>query len=793
MDIFINLDFDRFYNHFNEKISFREIFHWLNKSHPGITFLQETHSIDEDETVWPTEWGGPIYFSNGSSQSRGVAILIPGTLSLDFKVVNETKDNEGRLLIVDCLLEDLKLTFINLYAPTKDHTVDQICFLTELNKILETNTSKNLIIGGDFNTQLNIIMDKKGGRKENQSRYSKYLESLMDEYRLIDIWRLRNPNKLRFTWREKTRGGFVQSRLDFFLVDESITYLIKDCFIKPGNKSDHSLVGIIFEICNTQKRGPGYWKFNNKLLVDRSYVSMVRKEIEAIKTEVIENKNTHWDYLKCKIRTITISYSKRIAKEKAKKETEMKQKLESLEIEISRNSEKINDYYQIKGIWEQMQSEKTEGVILRSRAKWTEHGEKNTRYFLNLEKRNYNIKHIKKLINNNGKEVIDPINILTEQSKFYNNFYSTRNLRHASEDSYLNNCHVPQLNTIEQSICDQNINIEEIAKALSELPNDKTPGCDGFTTNFYKFFWPDLKNLLIDTYRYTFTNGSLSNDQKRGIINIIPKEGKDLRYLRNWRPLSLFNTDYKILTKTLSNRLQSEQVGYIKGRYMGENIRLIKDLMTYTDNKSLPGYLLLIDFEKAFDSIEWPFLLECLECYNFGTKFQRWIQILYTDIQACVSNNGYLSQYFKLSRGIRQGCPISALLFILVAEILAEKVRDNKSIKGISINHEECKLCQLADDTTLFLSDTKAITQAISTLERFQCYSGLKINKEKTVIIPLGINRKKVIKLSKELQKLTINYNAFKTLGIWFSSDEEEMVKLNFENRIKKIENLLNI
>ena len=85
------------------------------------------------------------------------------------------------------------------------------------------------------------------------------------------------------------------------------------------------------------------------------------------------------------------------------------------------------------------------------------------------------------------------------------------------------------------------------------------------------------------------------------------------------------------------------------------------------------------------------------------------------------------------------------------------------------------------------------LRQLRSTLERFHCYSGLKINKEKTIIIPLGINRKKVIKLPKELQKLTVNYNAFKTLGIWFSSDEEKMVKLNFENRIKKIENLLNI
>ena len=105
------------------------------------------------------------------------------------------------------------------------------------------------------------------------------------------------------------------------------------------------------------------------------------------------------------------------------------------------------------------------------------------------------------------------------------------------------------------------------------------------------------------------------------MINIIPKQGKDLRYLQNWRPVSLLNSDYKILTKILSNKLhkvlpkliQPDQVGYVKGRYMGQTISAINDIMTYTNKKNIPGYLLLVDSEKAFDSIEWPFMLKCLD------------------------------------------------------------------------------------------------------------------------------------------------------------------------------------
>ena len=198
------------------------------------------------------------------------------------------------------------MTLVNVYAPTKDHLENQITFLSELNKILEANTSNNLIIGGVFNTQLNIKIDKKDGKIENQSRYSRYLQSSMEEYKLIDIWRLRNPNDLKFTRHEKTRGGLVQSRLDYFLIAESLTYLIKKCVFKPGNKSDHSLIQISTEILSTQKRGPF------KLLLDRLYISMIKSQLDDIKTHVeMENKNTLWDFVKCQIRSVTIAYSKK--------------------------------------------------------------------------------------------------------------------------------------------------------------------------------------------------------------------------------------------------------------------------------------------------------------------------------------------------------------------------------------------------------------------------------------------------------------------------------------------------
>ena len=171
---------------------------------------------------------------------------------------------------------------------------------------------------------------------------------------------------------------------------------------------------------------------------------------------------------------------------------------------------------------------------------------------------------------------------------------------------------------------------------MRNLSNNKSPGCDGFPSDFYKFFWIDVRELVFDSFLYTYDSKRLSIDQRRGILSIIPKKDKDIRYLKNWRPLSLLNTDYKILTKVLANRLQQvldeivshDQTGYIKNRFIGENIRTIADIIEYTNHNEKSGLIVLLDFEKAFDTINWNFLQNTLCAFHFGNTFCNWIKIL---------------------------------------------------------------------------------------------------------------------------------------------------------------------
>ena len=130
--------------------------------------------------------------------------------------------------------------------------------------------------------------------------------------------------------------------------------------------------------------------------------------------------------------------------------------------------------------------------------------------------------------------------------------------------------------------------------------------------------------------------------------------------------------------------------------------------MDFTAKENIPGLLLFIDFQKAFDSVEWEFLIESLKKFNFGRDFLQWVKTFYNSIQSCVINNGVSSNFFTLERGVRQGDPLSPYLFIIAVETLAIAIRQKESIKGITIGTEETKLLQFADDTTAVLADTSS-------------------------------------------------------------------------------------
>ena len=195
--------------------------------------------------------------------------------------------------------------------------------------------------------------------------------------------------------------------------------------------------------------------------------------------------------------------------------------------------------------------------------------------------------------------------------------------------------------------------------------------------------------------------------------------------------------------------------------------------------------------EKAFDTLEWSFIEKTLNYYNFGDSLILWIKLFYTDISSSIQNNGWSSDFFTLSRGVRQGCPLSPYLFILCAEILGAAVRRDTLIRGIQISDNECKMSQYADDTTLILDGARSsIERSFVLLNIFAKLSGLKVNYEKTEALWIGSFKNRTNKLAIN-QNIRWSTGKIKSLGVWFSSSKEEAVVLNYQEKKEKVSKIL--
>ena len=191
----------------------------------------------------------------------------------------------------------------------------------------------------------------------------------------------------------------------------------------------------------------------------------------------------------------------------------------------------------------------------------------------------------------------------------------------------------------------------------------------------------------------------------------------------------------------------------------------------------------MVDFEKAFDSLEWDFLIQALYKFNFGESFIKWVKTLYHNISSCIINSGITSPYFSLHRGTRQGDPLSGYLFIIALELLAQVIREDNQIQGIPIGDKTIKLTMYVDDITLFVSDTASGDRIFNILHEFSLASGLKANVDKTEGMWIG-------------EAKTCAYTPFgikwpktpiKILGIYFSHNSKAADNFNFITKLDKL------
>ena len=564
----------------------RGIFSYLKDEKAAFYFLQETYSEKEDETVWKKEWGGDIIFSHVSNRSRGVCILIDP--SENIKSEHSFKDSNGRIVLTTIEFNGFKLSLCNIYAH--NNLTEQIVFIQELNGFLmDKSEITSLIVGGDWNCTL-AKMDKSGGSKWKAMNSRNGILMMMEMFDLIDVQRKCHPNLQKFSYFSKALG--VRSRIDYFLITENLKTYVKTSDIRPSIAPDHSMILLVLSLPEPSPRGPGFWKFNIVLLEDDEYKEMIRELYPSPrkKHSSTQDKQLFWELTKMEIRTATISFSKGRAKTTDTGENEIKRLLAELDSIIC-NSDNLqgievelknydNFKRELEGIYDRR-------VVQRCFDQSAEQGERPTKYFFNLERKIYNKKVISKLETENGTPITGKDQILTEIEHYYQNLYSSESMATLSEfHQFTRNIEIPKLTEENRTELEGPFTLE-CKEALASFRNGKSPGEDGFTVEFYTEFFDILGIDLVESLKSAYEKGHLSISQRRGVITLLPKEGSPLIELKNWRPITLLNVDYKIASKAIARRIEpmlprlihGDQTGFIKGRYIGENIRLINDLM----------------------------------------------------------------------------------------------------------------------------------------------------------------------------------------------------------------------
>ena len=240
----------------------------------------------------------------------------------------------------------------------------------------------------------------------------------------------------------------------------------------------------------------------------------------------------------------------------------------------------------------------------------------------------------------------------------------------------------------------------------------------------------------------------LAVSQRLSYITLLCKDSNNASDMKNWRPISPLNYDYKIISKSLTNRLSTvmetlvheDQTCAVKGRSIFDNVHLLRNVIDFVDQKNLPCIFLNLDQEKAFDHVSYDFLYKCLEVYGFGSNFIRWIKILYTNISSSVLVNQFISEPLNILRGVRQGCALSPLLYVSCIEPFANQVRLDPNIRGPNVPapSDTVKIVYYADAGTGILSDLQSVKNLLEKSKLFGRASGAKLNVIKTRAVFLG-------------------------------------------------------
>ena len=725
----------------------RQLINKIYKSHNItnnlIVALQETHLETANLKYL---WRGNNIFTPGNGHQGGCITLLSENIEIIDQVNIGNEAHIAKVNIVDSTKSDLAI-IINLHAPCahNQHKIDFFRQIREKIDFFQENEVDDLkiIMLGDFN-----CVNRKNERintafSKAEQRISAEINDIFNDLMLTNCWEYRHTD---MTWRH----GDKMSRIDRIYWSQNIVHDKRSTVTDwTYTESDHAAV--VVNLSNNGKIGlkPKVTRLDTRFMqstkLKHEFLKGIKERCEQL-NDTGMNPHQRLEFLKMSIRSLALEIA---ANEKKHVEEEMKnlkkeidfwQKAYENDTSGQFTSIAVTNLNELMSRRDKILNDRGEYLSQRIKTKWYQEGEKSTKYFLNLQRAKSRKTEMSELIID-GQSITDNEKIKENVESFYKKLYEKGDSRLVNEGKIENFLtYIERLDQNEINILDKKITEIDVLETLKNC-SDSAPGPDGIPYSIIKLTWHYFGKLLIDLWEYALITGSLTHSHRSSYLRLIPKEGKDPRNLKNWRPITLSNCDFKLISKTLAKKLTSvvkDQIGptqtaYIQGRQITDNLHL---MLHTIENSTKNNMVVSLDAEKAFDSVEHWFIKAILK--KLGLEhFINLFNLMYKDQMVDIILNNDKAGSYSIRNGVKQGDALSCILFIMCMEPLIKNILNDESIKPIT--SEIPKVVAYADDIScLVMPEKESLNGVFKQYERLTEVSGLKLNADKTEIIAKG-------------------------------------------------------
>ena len=710
-----------------------------HKTHMNIAKAQRLHLI----IAYGTISGGRTY--------GGTAIIIPfEAIELDQgESLDDARDRitrskhnlaNGRAVSANIILEGSKRKLLSAYAPSNPTTeYSRTHFFSALGKM----TNKRTYMGIDANCIHDLILDdKREGTNPRNNEGILKLEELLEENHLVDVARAflgtSPPSAIFLTSDHVTAGGKrCQARLDRIYVpdDPHLEWSHSHCddfFPHPKSRVEYDHIAIHIRTRTfTTEKGNDLNYINEAVFTSPLFLSRVQAMISstlASPERPSEDIRETWEEIKTRARKMCFSESLRLKYVQSQELKIKKRLLRTLRLRASTGDP--SSIAQADDLQTDIQTssrkERTLHDTLEKEAysAGKHHDVCSAEFFRRWDPSKASLAP-SKIKEADWSDPSNPIfsgASLTDQKEVlagFTSFYTSLFEKKDSCPTASAKCRA-HLKTGRRvlpptaAICDAPITLGEIRTILESLSSGKSPGPDRLPNTFYRTFAAAIAPILVEVFNTSREKGSLPDSCLQGLISVLYKK-KDRDDPRNYRPITLLNCDYKILTRLLATRMNTavlqfvsaEQNGFVPGGFIAENIMLLKSLQAYVESEDEEALFIFQDMEKAFDRVSWDYLNASLSDLGFGKGFTDYISLFYSHAKPPsrqVTINGFLGPSFPLNSGVAQGCSLSPVLFLVITEALTRMIMDDPRIRGIEIGGKNYKISQYADDATYIAS-----------------------------------------------------------------------------------------